>query len=343
MDGPPRGGTPGVGRRWSKVVPLACLVVVVATTLLPVGAASADDVSRAEAAELAAGAARGDSSAMEHLRAVTTVDGRPVDLDAILTGDDGARSARLSELAGIWSEPGREPTGTDRASTATADRERAAAVLGQREFHEPGVPRPFRRPLQWLGERIAELWGGAVHLLAPVLGTRAAAFVLVATLVAALVGVLTVAIRRISRGQTETAGRGTRWLVDPTLDPSDLERRAAAASAAGDYDTAVRLRYEAGLLRLVEAGRLELRPDTTATGAAATVDDPTMDDITATFEQVVYGGRPATAADDSASRDGWPMVLRGRVRAGHAHAGRRDRVERPTRPGRRGPDPQVRT
>jgi hypothetical protein len=92
-------------------------------------------------------------------------------------------------------------------------------------------------------------------------------------------------------------------------DPAELERRAEEAEAALDLDRAVRLRYEAGLVRLVRAGRLELRPDTTAAGAARQVGSPTMDRLTADFEAVVYGGRPADAADVARSRAGWVELL----------------------------------
>ncbi|MEZ5177720.1 MAG: DUF4129 domain-containing protein [Acidimicrobiales bacterium] len=64
----------------------------------------------------------------------------------------------------------------------------------------------------------------------------------------------------------------------------------------------MRLRYEAGLLRLVRLGHLRLRPDTTAAGAARQVGRPVMDRLTTDFEEVVYGRRLATADDVARSR-----------------------------------------
>src|SRR5690606_27526810 len=121
-------------------------------------------------------------------------------------------------------------------------------------------------------------------------------------------------VRRRSRAAVDhAAGHG---LVDPSADPDRLEAGAARAEAEGDPAGAVRLRYEAGLLRLVRAGRLDLRPDTTAAGAAEQVDHPTMDHLTADFEEVVYGGRSATPDDVERSRSGWREVLRESVAAG---------------------------
>ena len=103
-------------------------------------------------------------------------------------------------------------------------------------------------------------------------------------------------------------------LVDPEADPAVLDAAADAAEAAGDLAAAVRLRYEAGLVRLVRADRIELRPETTASGAAGQVDLPVMYELTADFEQVVYGGRAAVAADVDRARAGWADVVGARSR-----------------------------
>ena len=98
-------------------------------------------------------------------------------------------------------------------------------------------------------------------------------------------------------------------LVDASADPAELERRADLAERDGDMATAVRLRFEAGLIRLVRSDRLDLRIDTTAEAAARQVADPTMDRLTIDFEEVTYGGRPARADDLERARSGWREVL----------------------------------
>lgn len=302
--------------------PVVIAVVLGVTVVLGVAApVAAHDVSRTEAAEQARAAADGDASAFEDLREVTSIDGRRVDLDPLLSGEEGVVAGRLDDLAATWStESGEDGASTgegaagDPAGDPAADRSRAREVLDQDRFQEPDLPRPFRRPLQWIGERVASAWDRAVEVLAPVLGTRGAALVLVALLLAGLVATLVAIVRRRSAGEVARARTTGGWLVDPTLEPGDLEARADAASASGDHARAVRLRYEAGLLRLVDAGRLDLRPETTAGDAAGQVDDPTMDDLTVAFEEIVYGGRPAGPVDDATSREGWRTLLGARSR-----------------------------
>src|SRR5690606_22292786 len=116
------------------------------------------------------------------------------------------------------------------------------------------------------------------------------------------------------RSRSVVARPGWAGLVDPLADPAALDREADAGEAAGDHALAGRRRYEAGLLRLARADRLTLRPDTTAGSAARQVGAPVMDALTADFEEVVYGGRPATPDDSSRARAGWVELLGAGVR-----------------------------
>ena len=60
----------------------------------------------------------------------------------------------------------------------------------------------------------------------------------------------------------------------------------------------------------------DCNPATIPSDAAAQVDEPAMDDLTAAFEEIVYGGRTATEADDRASRQGWADLANTRSRRG---------------------------
>ncbi|MBX3314178.1 MAG: DUF4129 domain-containing protein [Actinobacteria bacterium] len=272
--------------------------------------AVAEDVSAAEAAQRARAAAAGDALALDDLRRVTAIDGRPVDLDPVLTAPDRFRSARLTDLAEALD------AGSSAGSTGDpgADSRLAGQVLDQDEYREPDLPRPFRRPLQWLGERIVAVWDAGVDLLSPVLGTRGAALALIALIGAGLVMLVLHLVGRATRTAAGGGAPGTGLLVDPSLDPARLEQRADDARRAGDHGAAVRLRYEAGLVRLVRAGRLRLRPETTPSDAAHQIDLPVMDALTEAFEEIVYGGRSATAVDDDAAVRGWREVLGTKVR-----------------------------
>ena len=76
----------------------------------------------------------------------TRVDGASVDLRAALAGATGQELER--RLAALTA-------GGERVAAAPAGaRAEAAAVLAEREFSETPPPRPFRRLLGWLGDRI---------------------------------------------------------------------------------------------------------------------------------------------------------------------------------------------
>lgn len=301
---------PRRGRIAALVVATAC-----AASIALAGPAAAEELTSAQASERAQAAASGDEAALDDLREVTAIDGRPVDLDSILDGDERERAARLTDLAGALDEESEAgSTGSSGQTTleagTEADRRRAQEVLGQDEYREPDLPRPFRRPLQWLGDRLVAAWDFAVGVLSPVLGTRGAALVLAAGIGGALALLL---VRLVQRSAKRSPGAGApehgTLLVDPSLDPADLERQADRAREAGDHAAAVRLRYDAGLVRLVRSGRLRLRAATTPAGAAEQIGMPAMDALTATFEEIVYGGRPASASDVDDAVAGWRVVL----------------------------------
>jgi hypothetical protein len=184
-----------------------------------------------------------------------------------------------------------------------SDHARAVArhILAEGRFHQPPVPRPFAGVVRSLNGVVNSLGNdvGSLARAAPVLFVLAAAFVIagLALLSRRLIG------RRVHRRtQTPPAGAGA-----PTS--QELERAARAAEREGDYAHAVRLRYRAGLARLVERGAL---------GAAATLrgdqlrerlSSPTFDELNGTFEEVAYGGRSAAAADAEEAREGWPRVV----------------------------------
>ena len=288
----------------------ALLLVALVVLPLAAGGSSADAQGReATAAEVQALAERAamDDGALAELRSIEVVDGRSVDL-AAATADLGTdRPERLRALARSFERVASEPV--DRAEA----RRRAVRVLEADKYQEPREPRPFRGALRWLADRLrpvgrpfAALWDAAAELPGGGL--------LLLCLLGGIVGLAVYALA--ARGRGAAVARSTRatWLVDPELDPADLDARASEAEARGELGPAVRLRYEAGLLRLARQDRVALRPDTTPYGAASQVGDPTFDRLTATFVDVVYGDRPATHAEVAEARTGWDELLAARVR-----------------------------
>lgn len=261
------------------------------------------DVDRSEAVALIREAAT-DPAALDDLRTVDAIDGRPVDLSAATDATTGDREARLTALADqLDSESNGGGSATAQPSSEDA-RQSAEEVLDNDKYRGTRLPQPFRGPFRWVADRLS----GIGAFFSPVL---ALAWVQFGLFVVVLVAAGYVAVRLIARRSRAVVrrDRGSGPLVDPSLDPEELDRQADDAAAAGDHQAAVRLRYEAGLLRLARGGRLDLRIATTARGAARQVDHPVMDRLTDDFERVVYGGRTATEADVVTARHGWSEIL----------------------------------
>ena len=282
-------------RRASTVTWLVLLVLVVAAS-----PARATDVSTDELRSLAQRAID-DPDALEELRDVTSVDGRRFPTEALLDGPPASVRARLRVLA-------REPGAPVDAAQARAD---AKEVLAQEKFQPPDVPRPLAGILVWLGDTFVKpvgewLAGVFDGLSARLPGGRFATWMLLAALFAILVWVVA---RRWSRAQVSRADRRAQAVLERSVDAAQLEREADLAERRGDLETAMRLRFRAGLLKLDELDVIEFRPSMTSYEVARLLRSPEFDALAQTFDEVVYGGRAPTTDDVQTSKAGWARVL----------------------------------
>jgi len=263
-----------------------------ALTFLALAAPAAAETG-AEVRSLATAAAEGDSAALDRLLGVREVDGRPLDLGRALrdvTGDD--RAARLRTLA--EEAP---------VSTSLEDpRGSAAAILDGSRYRGSQVPRPLRRPLAWLGDRLRDIAGpferAVDRLPGGLLVWPALAVLLAAGLFAAL------AARR--RAGRLTVG-GERHPV-ATLDPARLEAEAQDAERDGDSERALRLLFRAGLARLALA-RVIPPGEWTSGELRPIVGHPSFDHLSTDLDAVAYGRRSAERRDVAAARRAWRDVL----------------------------------
>jgi Domain of unknown function (DUF4129) len=191
--------------------------------------------------------------------------------------------------------------------TPAEAREEARQILEEDRFHETDLPRPLRRPLEWLGEQLDPVGDLFVTIVDAVPGGSSAIWLVLAT--AVLVAAIFFALSLVRR-RGPAARRGpARTSAEQTVDAATLEHEADAAEQAGDLERALRLRFRAGILRLVERRQVEdpalvttgslvrrLRSEAFAAGARA-------------FDEVVYGRRVATRDDVRKVREGWQAVL----------------------------------
>jgi hypothetical protein len=195
------------------------------------------------------------------------------------------------------------------AADPDAARRVAEEILADRRFHPAHAPRPFAGFFRRAGElvvdpvlRLLRAIGGAL----PGVGSPLWLGLAVVVVAAAVFLTLRLSNRRSGSG---FAGAGRRRPGDGGLDPEELEQRADGAERRGDLDAALRLRFQAGLLRLAGTGVLRLRPGLTNAAVRRTLRSPRFDELARHFDEVAYGGRPATATDVAAARAAWPLVV----------------------------------
>jgi hypothetical protein len=204
---------------------------------------------------------------------------------------------------------------TPAAGGAAADPQAIAhQILTEDRFRPAPLPRPLHGVLDALGGAITPIVNAvddafsAVAALLP--GGSATLWVLLGGAILALAAVVT-------RGMTDRtlADRATtRARRDGGPAPPDARALEAAAEQAerdGRLEQAVRLRFQAGLLRLDELGVLSYRPSLANAAVSRRLGSPIFDGLARRFEEVAYGGQPAEPGDVGSARDGWRRVLAG--------------------------------
>ncbi len=187
-------------------------------------------------------------------------------------------------------------------------RETAERILSQRAYAEspPGV---FSRLLDWL----AELFDidlpspeSAVSDVDPAGLAGLRTLLIVLAILALVAWGATYIIRRRTALRIAATGSSK---AKAEVSANDLDRRAAEAARRGEYAEALRLRFEAGLIRLERRGVLSDHATRTSGEVADAVHLAEFDRVAGTFDAVVYGRRPAAKADDDFSASAWPVIV----------------------------------
>ncbi|MDX8140947.1 DUF4129 domain-containing protein [Lentzea sp. BCCO 10_0061] len=172
------------------------------------------------------------------------------------------------------------------------DEAREAAV---RELSDPAYvsddPNPLQRAIEWILDRLGELFAGAGGMSG-----------LTAIVIIVAVVVLIVIVIRLRVGRTGRVLRSGAKVFGSTV-MTAAEHRAAAekAAAAGDLAEAVRERFRAVVRELEQRGVLDARAGRTVdevafeAGQALPVLADDLRGAAMQFDDVWYGGRTATA------------------------------------------------
>jgi hypothetical protein len=265
--------------------------------------AAAEEVTRGELRRLAQRAAT-SPAALEQLRRVDSVDGRPVDVEAALRGATGEEAAARAEVLAESLTPVSQ-------DTSARARGRAQEILRGRRYTGTDLPRPFQRPLRWLGDRLRPIGEWISDSLSAIGRAIPGGPVVFWTLLGLVVVALGALIgRQAARRSVAAAGSAAPAASGaPAETPRRLERAAEAAERDGRWEEALRLRFRAGLLRLDERQLLEYRPSLTTGEAAEILRLEAFDRLGARFDAVAYGGQPAAEADAQDARRDWTDVL----------------------------------
>jgi hypothetical protein len=198
-------------------------------------------------------------------------------------------------------------------SDAGSLRQRAHTILRERRFHGRRTPGPFSGIFRWLGDKLHPVLGPLGHGLGRVgswiaeLWSHAATRILLLGLVLVFASLLSVfAVKR--RGAVGVV-RGLHGEAAMSDDPRELERVADDAERAGDYALALRLRFQAGVMRLQMNGRIRRGRTTTTRAIGRQLRLREFDDLGRTFDAVAYGGASASADDARTARENWHAVL----------------------------------
>ncbi|MGH9138173.1 MAG: DUF4129 domain-containing protein [Acidimicrobiales bacterium] len=282
-------------RRRRRRLAATALVLALGVTLAGSVPASADSVTSEELRRIAADA-QSDPTALERLRRIDVVDGRPMDLAAALDGADGDQLSRRLELLSEAPAPaGGAGSSTDQAA--------ARRILDGRKYNPVEAPRPLRGVLRQLGEWLSPL-GRPFRAIADNDG------LLVLAALATIAGA-TVVAARLTKRRTAAVARGPAGVreVSAEDDPARLDQLADEAERRGDLRLAYRLRFRAGVLRLKRAGVVADRPSMTTGALARQVHSPGFDHLAGDFDEVAYGELPVAPSDLAEARQTWRRVL----------------------------------
>jgi hypothetical protein len=188
----------------------------------------------------------------------------------------------------------------------------AREILAEGRFHKAAVSRPLHDVLREIG-RFLESPLNAIGELVDELGRRVpggSALVWAALALVVLIAAAALAARgtrralREPRASSEKPGEG-----GAPVSADELERDALAAERLGRYAEAVRFRFRAGLLRLVDRDILGDARSRANAEVVRALGSSAFAALAQRFDEITYGGSAATLEDVQRSRVVWTRVL----------------------------------
>ncbi len=197
-------------------------------------------------------------------------------------------------------------------SAAAAARRQAESILAESRYHAAPVPHPLHGLLQTIGQGLEEVLDliptGVGHVGSVIPGGRVVVWILLGVIVLALGWAITT--RGARRALLGAVGSPAATEGTTTMSPADLLRAATDAERGGRAGEAVRLHFRRGLLLLLESDRVHVGPAMLSVEVSQALRSEQFDALARDFDEIAYGGRPATVDDAHAARRGWGALLR---------------------------------
>jgi hypothetical protein len=197
------------------------------------------------------------------------------------------------------------------SSQAFRARQLAHEILAEPRFHAPGVPRPFHGALNAIGKALESPIRAVEEALSTLVGNvpgGSDVAVGIGALLLVLVGALLAthrARRALGSARPDDVAAGAQ---EP--DAAELERLAASAEREGRLSDAVRYRFRAGVLSLAQRRRTADARSLGNGELARLLASPDFEALALSFDEIAYGGRPASETDLRLAREAWVRVLR---------------------------------
>lgn len=246
------------------------------------GRALGEDVTTAELSQLITDAA-GDRDSRARLFEVTSLDGQPIDMGAVLGGGAADEASRLDALRDLLVDP--EPTSLDGLEL----RAEAAEIVSKPPFTAAPVTAPGILDRLWTF--MSGLFGND-----GVQGLALVAIVVIALVVA--IPVLNRLVGRRNQLPDEIAASTVR---------RDFYAEAQDAAATGDHEAAVRLLFLDGADYL-ESRQLVPNAATTSTSTVRPMARETH--FLDRFDEIAYGGDIAASQDVDEALSAWQRLKR---------------------------------
>jgi hypothetical protein len=166
-----------------------------------------------------------------------------------------------------------------------------------------GLEDAFGPAYRWI---VHHIFGGIGSGLRDVFGSWAPVVAIALVVAAGVVLALLLVHRR-----TRIAARTPAAVFSASsVDPAALEEEAERLAAAGEFAASVRLRFEAGLLRLEGAGLIAQQRTSTDAELSVRIGSPAFSRLATRHEEIAYAGQAASRDDVDQAVSDWPHVPR---------------------------------